>query len=147
MEPRYPFVDQSFVEFILSVPASQLLRPGQRRSLMRRALGDLLPSEVLSRQTKGTAGRRHMASLEAHWGEIQKLVTTALTSQLGYINKDAFERALADVKKGKLNQLIVMMRGVALELWLRQVACRGIIHVDGGPAMSVRRELASTFQS
>src|SRR5262249_27045704 len=37
-EVRYPFLDQNLIEFILSIPGEQLLRPGERRSLMRRAL-------------------------------------------------------------------------------------------------------------
>jgi asparagine synthase (glutamine-hydrolysing) len=34
-EKRYPFLDRDLLEFIYSVPREQLLRPGQRRSLMR----------------------------------------------------------------------------------------------------------------
>ena len=37
-EARYPYLDQNLIEFILSIPADQLLRPGERRSLMRRSL-------------------------------------------------------------------------------------------------------------
>src|SRR5207237_6914028 len=44
-EMRYPYLDQSFAEFLLSIPVEQLLRPGERRSLMRRAFAELLPSE------------------------------------------------------------------------------------------------------
>ena len=51
-EIRYPFLDQDLVEFLMSVPASQLLRPGERRSLMRRALVNILPAEVAQRRGK-----------------------------------------------------------------------------------------------
>src|SRR6185437_111277 len=46
-EKRYPYLDQSLVEFVLAIPQSQLLRPGERRSLMRRALANIVPSEIL----------------------------------------------------------------------------------------------------
>jgi asparagine synthetase B (glutamine-hydrolysing) len=45
-EVRYPYLDQDLIEFILSVPASQLLRPGERRSLMRRSLAGTKHSAV-----------------------------------------------------------------------------------------------------
>jgi asparagine synthase (glutamine-hydrolysing) len=37
-EYRYPFLDRELVEFLFSLPREQLVRPGRRRSLMRRAL-------------------------------------------------------------------------------------------------------------
>src|SRR5262249_14853412 len=37
-EKRYPYLDRGLLEFMYSVPRQQLVRPGQRRSLMRRAL-------------------------------------------------------------------------------------------------------------
>ena len=51
-EARYPFLDQTLIEFLLSIPADQLLRPGERRSLMRRSLAGIVPQEILSRRTK-----------------------------------------------------------------------------------------------
>src|SRR5207302_11459073 len=51
-EKRYPFLDQTITEFLASIPSDQLLRPGERRSLMRRALVHIVPSEILSRRTK-----------------------------------------------------------------------------------------------
>ncbi len=39
-EARYPYLDQNLIQFLLSIPADQLLRPGERRSLMRRSLSE-----------------------------------------------------------------------------------------------------------
>ena len=40
-ETRYPYLDQTLAEFFTSIPTEQLLRPYDRRSLMRRALSGL----------------------------------------------------------------------------------------------------------
>src|SRR4029077_4900258 len=42
-ETRYPFLDRDLLEFLFAVPRDQLVRPGQRRSLMRRALSGVVP--------------------------------------------------------------------------------------------------------
>src|SRR6266478_1707322 len=63
-EKRYPFLDQDLIEFVLSIPATQLLRPGERRSLMRRSLVDILPQEILSRRTKQFGARTPVVAVE-----------------------------------------------------------------------------------
>jgi len=56
-EYRYPFLDRDLVEFLARVPRAQLLRPGQHRSLMRRALKGIVPEEVLERRRKAFLSR------------------------------------------------------------------------------------------
>jgi len=46
VKPRYPFTDKRLVEFSLAVPPSQQLSDGWTRSIIRRALSDLLPDRV-----------------------------------------------------------------------------------------------------
>ena len=36
-EKRYPYLDRTFLQFMYSIPREQFVRPGHRRSLMRRA--------------------------------------------------------------------------------------------------------------
>src|SRR5260370_11687232 len=93
-ERRYPYLDQNLVEFIVSIPADQLLRPGQRRFLMRRALANLLPPEVLSRATKATTARAYMAIFDRQWPQLENLLRLSLTSHPGYINGRSFRDAL-----------------------------------------------------
>ena len=51
-EKRYPCLDRSLLEFIFAIPREQLVRPTQRRSLMRRALVGIVPEEILNRKAK-----------------------------------------------------------------------------------------------
>ena len=71
-EARYPFLDQTLIEFLLSIPADQLLRPGERRSLMRRSLAGIVPQEILSRRTKQVGARTPMIILEKVLGRAAK---------------------------------------------------------------------------
>lgn len=51
-ECRYPYLDRDLVEFLFSIPRGRLVRPGRRRSLMRRALRSIVPAEILERRRK-----------------------------------------------------------------------------------------------
>jgi len=82
-ETTYPYLDQSLIEFVLSTPAEQWLRPGERRSLMRRALAGIVPAEVLSRKTKQFAARTPALMLDQHWGEIQGAYSASISGTVG----------------------------------------------------------------
>ena len=50
-EKRYPYLDRGLLEFLSAIPREQLVRPGQRRSLMRRALSRHRPRRTPEPET------------------------------------------------------------------------------------------------
>ncbi len=133
-ETRYPFLDQNVVEYIVAIPATQLLRPGERRSLMRRALANVLPPEVC-----------YMIALEKQWGELDRLLTVSLTAQLGYVDGEHLRQALRAMKNGKVfSQPVRLLRWPSLELWLRNALAKGVIRV---PLRSVPSPSIGTVHS
>jgi asparagine synthase (glutamine-hydrolysing) len=126
-EVRYPYLDQNLIEFILSIPATQLLRPGERRSLMRRSLADIVPQEILSRRTKQLGARAPVLVLENHWGELRNIYQTSLSSGLGYIYEDRFLKLLSYARAGKTVPLVRALRAISLEYWLRMMSQRGLL--------------------
>jgi asparagine synthase (glutamine-hydrolysing) len=138
-ETRYPFLDQKLVEFLLSIPTEQLLRPGHRRSLMRRALADLLPPEILMRRTKSVSGRYHSAILQKHWGELECILRSPLISRLGYVDRHKFVASLAEAKNGNLSPYFLRLsRALSWELWLRQAVTRGVVSIPPEIARTIR---------
>jgi len=128
-ERRYPYLDRALVEFLSSIPGDQLLRPGQRRSLMRRALVNLVPAEVLFRKTKGYGTHTCLAFLVSNWAMFETIFgSPSWSSRMGYIDFERFREVLVAAKHGKTDHLARLLRGVSLELWLRDLARRGIIH-------------------
>jgi asparagine synthase (glutamine-hydrolysing) len=132
-EARYPYLDQNLIEFILSTPASQLLRPGERRSLMRRSLAGIVPQEILSRRTKQVGARTPVLVLEKHWDELQNIYKTPLTSRFGWVHGDRFLKVISDARAGKPVPLVRVLWAISLEYWLRDLAGRGLIDT---PAIS-----------
>jgi asparagine synthase (glutamine-hydrolysing) len=128
-EVRYPFLDQNLIEFLLSIPATQLLRPGERRSLMRRSFVGIVPQEILSRRTKQVGARTPALVLEKHWDELQNVYQTSLSASLGYIAEAQLLKTICDARAGKAVPLVRLLRTISLEYWLRNLATRGLLDV------------------
>jgi asparagine synthase (glutamine-hydrolysing) len=126
-EGRYPYLDQSLIEFILSIPATQLLRPGQRRSLMRRSLVGIVPQEILSRRTKQLGARTRVVALEQTFDQLRSAFHLPLSSHFGYVNHIHFLERLQAARNGKEIHISRMTRTISLEFWLRDLAARGLL--------------------
>ncbi len=126
IEQRYPFLDQTLVEFLTSIPLDQLLRPGERRSLMRRSLANLLPPEIASRKTKAGAARCYCTTLEKHWDRIEELYISPYSARFGYVDPDQMRTALHRLKNGEVPLYAVrLLKALSLEGWLRDLTARG----------------------
>jgi len=127
-ETRYPFLDQNLAEYLMSVPSDQLYRPGNRRSLMRRALAGILPAGILTRRTKQIESRCYCLTVRKHWRTLEAMFASPFSSSLGYINRSQFESTLVDVKAGKMPpNSNLFLTALFLELWLRDVVSRRLV--------------------
>jgi asparagine synthase (glutamine-hydrolysing) len=145
VEKRYPYLDQHLVEFLSTIPLDQLLRPGQRRFLMRRALAGLLPVEILNRKTKASFDRSYSVTIAKHWNKLESAFASPLSSRLGYLDKDRIREALADVKAGHVSPFLLrLLNAVCLEYWLRDVVARNIVWVQPPIPMSVNKALVES---
>lgn len=126
-ELRYPYLDWTLLEFLFSIPATQLLRPGERRSLMRRSLADLVPQEVLSRRTKQVGARTPIRFLDKHWGELQRIYQLSLSSQFGYVRDNELLKTIHEARSGKTVALVRILWAISLEIWLRHLVTNGLI--------------------
>jgi asparagine synthase (glutamine-hydrolysing) len=127
-ETRYPYLDQNLIEFILSIPASQMLRPGERRSLMRRSLIGIVPHEILSRPTKATGARTPVRALEQNWSTLHSALGSALISGMGYVNQARLVETLDSARNGKTFHMVSLFKAISLEFWLRDLATRDLLH-------------------
>jgi len=142
-EKRYPYLDRRLVEFLLAIPASQLLRPGQRRSLMRRALADIVPAEILWRKTKGNLSRGPLVELQNAWPTLENLCASTLAARMGYVDQSQFRKSLEAAKHGDASQLIPLLKTLSLELWLQSVAKRGLVNFDSNVNESVNARVSA----
>lgn len=138
VEKRYPYLDQTLVEFLTTIPLDQLLRPGQRRFLMRRALTDVLPVQVLTRKTKAIFGHCHSAALEKHWEKVESAFSFPLSAHLGFVDTNRIREALLALKNGKSPLHVQrLLNALSLEFWLRNAGALGVISTGSAMAQKV----------
>jgi asparagine synthase (glutamine-hydrolysing) len=130
-EIRYPYLDQNLVEFLMAIPREQLLRPGNTRSLMRRALSGILPPEIATRSTKSGMGKCIIISISKNWERVERSFHRSLTESLGYANAAPLVEALREIRDGSLSpHFFRALRALSAELWLRDAIQRGVIDAD-----------------
>jgi asparagine synthase (glutamine-hydrolysing) len=128
-EKRYPYLDRSLLEFMFAIPREQLVRPSQRRSLMRRALVGIVPDEILNRKTKAFVVRSPMVAISNDWTHFAEMTQNMLSSSLGIVDS---ERLLATLQKGRRGEevpTIALMRTIFIEGWLRSLRTSGIVNL------------------
>jgi asparagine synthase (glutamine-hydrolysing) len=118
-EKRYPYLDRDLLEFLYAIPAEQLVRPGQRRSLARRALVGVVPDEILHRSRKAFIARSPMRAISADLPRLVHLSQEMLSSSLGIVNARAFSQALSDAAAEREIPVVILRRTLGLELWIR----------------------------
>ena len=129
-EKRYPFLDRDLVEFLLAIPKTQLLRAGERRSLLRRALAGIVPKEILWRRTKGFVSRGVLTGFRTQSREIEDLFTDSLSHRLGYLDERSFQEAMRAAANGDATEMIYLLKGLYLEQWLRCLSASGIVRFN-----------------
>jgi asparagine synthase (glutamine-hydrolysing) len=118
-EKRYPYLDRDFLEFLFAIPRDQLVRPGERRSLMRRALAGIVPREILHRRRKAYMARTLLAAISQDWQSFAGLSTNMVTASLGIVSARSFTESLERARQGKEVPIVSLMRTLDLEIWLR----------------------------
>jgi len=126
-EKRYPYLDRGLLEFIYSIPREQLVRPGQRRSLMRRALAGIVPDELLNRKRKAFVVRGPMVGIGAQWTDLIRLTQHMLATELGIVDSAGFESVLRKIRERQEVALVRVLRTLVLEYWIRNLDACGVL--------------------
>jgi asparagine synthase (glutamine-hydrolysing) len=126
-EYRYPYLDRDLVDFLMRTPHEQLVRPGRRRSLMRRSLAGIVPTEIVERRQKAYLAKRTVHALVRARSDLEKLFGNSLAADHGFIDPNKFLRALGEVVDGVDPQSsFALMRTIGFEIWLRSIENRSI---------------------
>jgi len=96
VEARYPFFDRRLVEFCLSLPASQKLRAGWQRSILRRSMQGILPPEIQWRNSKANLSPNFYRNLLIlGQGTLERIVAEDLDAVSSYIDPQALKKLYA----------------------------------------------------
>ncbi len=131
-EVRYPYVDRSLLEFMYAIPREQIVRVGQRRALMKRALAGIVPDELLNRrrkpfvppESKEQAGKKGTST---EWPRLVEIGRSMISSSIGIVNPDRFFEALQKVQPNEEVLIDSFTRALILESWLRHLTSQGVL--------------------
>lgn len=140
-ERRFPFLDRELLEFLYSIPREQLVRPGQRRSLLRRALRGIVPEEILNRRRKSFVARTPAVFISKEWGRACELTTNMLSKSLGLVSEEAVSIECGRARQGLEVPMATLLRTLAIECWLRSVS--GATRPDGTSIVGLAAALPS----
>lgn len=126
-EKRYPYLDRDLLEFLYAIPRDQLVRPGQRRSLQRRALVGLVPDEILARKRKAFATRAPLAMISAEWTSLVEMSPRMVSASLGILCRAPFLEALHEARVGTEIPIVPLARALRVESWMRDLSEHGIL--------------------
>jgi asparagine synthase (glutamine-hydrolysing) len=129
-EKRYPYLDRSLLEFVFAIPRAQLVRPTQRRSLMRRALVGIVPSEILNRKAKAFSVRAQTFAVANDWASLMGTTQNMESSLLGMVNSQRISEVLQKMQRGEDAATVGLVRTIFLERWLRHLRTQRMVDFD-----------------
>lgn len=128
VELRYPFFDLSLVRYALSLPASEKLRDGWSRSILRRAMDGILPPKVQWRRDKIDFTSEITHGLARHHRDLLD-ETAADGSGIGrYVDLSRLRPLIATLKDSPSqvagHDLFAVWRSLFLMIWLKAEGAR-----------------------
>ena len=126
-EVRYPYLDQSLLEFVFAIPREQVVGVGQRRFLMKRALVGIVPDAILNRKRKAFVPQELSENNSDEWDRLIEMGPHMLTSPVGIIDPDRFWEAVQKAQRNEEVPMHILKRTLTLEAWLRHLAVHGVL--------------------
>jgi asparagine synthase (glutamine-hydrolysing) len=123
-EYRYPLLDRDLADFLLRVPPNQLMGPGRRRLLMRRALRTIVPVEILERRRKAFVMRGPVVAISENKSQLISLMSNSRLSHCEYIDENVFHPVLANFDASGAGGEQQVRRAIQFELWMRRSSSR-----------------------
>jgi asparagine synthase (glutamine-hydrolysing) len=120
VEQRHPFYDKRLVEFCLAIPTNQKLANGWDRSIMRRALSNILPDEIRRRKSKGNIS----FNFKKKFLKERKILDANLLNNKSldkYVDVEKIQGIYEQCRKGETKGTIYLWHTIILSLWLRMI--------------------------
>jgi asparagine synthase (glutamine-hydrolysing) len=134
LECRVPLLDHELVEMAAAMPAAIKVKGGRLKHLMKQALSELLPAEILDRQKRGF-GTPMGAWLKTDLAPVlDRLLSSEVVRSRGLFRDSVVTRLVRDHRANRFDGTDILLALMNLEIWSR-------IYLDGRGAADVAAEL------
>ncbi len=134
LECRVPFLDHELVELAAKIPASVKVAGGELKSLLKKALVDVLPREVLYRPKRGFGAPMGAWMKGALAGTLESALSRQSLEARGLVNHAPVARLIEDHRTNRVDGTDKLLTLLNLEIWCR-------VYLDGRSANDVADEL------
>jgi asparagine synthase (glutamine-hydrolysing) len=137
LECRVPLLDHELVELTARIPAEIKIKGGELKHLMKRALADLLPADILNRKKRGFGTpmgawlRRDLAPM------MREVLSPASVAARGLFRPQAVQRLIGEHDARRVDGTDRLLALINFEIWCR-------VYLDGRDADDVASELHET---
>ncbi|MBI2671932.1 asparagine synthase (glutamine-hydrolyzing) [Candidatus Woesearchaeota archaeon] len=123
LEVRSPFLDHYVIDFASSIPASLKIKKGIKKYILKKAVSDLLPKEIMEREKQG------FDVPIKYWikSELKNLVNTNLIKDIktrNYFSSEYVKKIINEHNEGKRDNSRRVWALLMFELWNK-------IYMDG----------------
>jgi asparagine synthase (glutamine-hydrolysing) len=119
IESRVPFLDHKLVEFTMSIPPELKVRSLSGKFLLRQAMKNHLPSEVLNRSKMGFPTPVKPWLRYQLFDRVSKILTDGRMADRGILNANYVRDLLEAHGRGRLDATDAIWRLLNFELWNR----------------------------
>jgi asparagine synthase (glutamine-hydrolysing) len=120
LEARAPLLDHKLIDFVMRIPASMKLAGNETKHILKRAVSDLVPQEILTRPKQGF-GVPVQEWINVQLRErIHDVLRDPRTRQRGYMNSRYVDLLLDEHERGRRDHSTSLWALLMLELWHRQ---------------------------
>lgn len=128
IESRVPFLDHVLVEQAMRIPTKYLLEGLSGKMILKRALEDILPRDILYRKKMGfpTPWSRWLQGDQL--AEVESMLTSDRSVARGLFQVDALRQIFEEHRKGRRDHTNRIWRLMNLEIWHR-------VFIDGDSSL------------
>ncbi len=120
LEARAPLLDHKLIDFVSGIPSSLKLSGLETKHLLKRAVKDLVPGEILNRPKQGFGVPIQQWINQQLRERIHDTLSDARTRQRGFINPAYLDVLLTEHKRGRRDHSMGLWALLMFELWHRQ---------------------------
>ncbi len=132
LESRVPYLDHEFVEYVAALPGRVKLRGGHTKAVLRAALSDLVPREILTRRKMGFPVPLHRWFRGPFWPIVEEFVLGPRAAGRGLFEVSVVRRLAEEHRAGVRRHGERLWLLLNLEIWQR-------IFVDGEDPLAICR--------
>jgi asparagine synthase (glutamine-hydrolysing) len=125
LEARAPLLDHKLIDFVTRIPASLKMAGTETKYLLKKAVSELIPPEILRRPKQGFGVPIQEWINQQLRTRIRDTLSESRTCQRGYVDAGYVDVLLDEHERGRRDHSMRLWALLMLELWHRQF-------VDGG---------------